>query len=363
MDAFDKSIEKDGEDVGIKVFHINEVVEEGKKHTSIDLNLTTPKADDIYMFCYTSGTTGDPKAAKLSHMNLMSSASASFNVGGMNFNDEERMISYLPLAHSFEKCLFTVCCISGMSVGYYSGDPLKLLDDLKELQPTYFPSVPRLFNRIYDKIQSGLKDKSAIQQNLFNAAVSSKIHHLKNGAHYTHSFWDPLVFNKIRALMGGRVKGMVTGSAPISAEVLSFLKICFCAPIHEGYGQTESSAASTLTSAFDPEAGHVGGPLSCLRIRLRDIPEMQYYSTDKQPRGEICFQGNSIFQGYFKNPEKTKEAVTEDGWLLSGDVGVIKDNGSLKIIDRAKNIFKLSQGEYIAPEKLENVYITSPFIG
>lgn len=157
MDAFDKSIEKDGQDVGIKVFHINEVLEEGKKHPNIDIEELTPKADDIYMFCYTSGTTGDPKAAMLSHNNLISAASATFSVGGIEFGGEESIISYLPLAHSFEKVLFTTCCISGMAIGYYSGDPLQLLDDLKELKPTYFPSVPRLFNRIYDKIQSGLK--------------------------------------------------------------------------------------------------------------------------------------------------------------------------------------------------------------
>lgn len=183
------------------------------------------------------------------------------------------------------------------------------------------------------------------------------MYYLENGCTYTHSVYDTLVFNKMRALIGGRVKGMVTGSAPISPEVLNFLKICFCAPIHEGYGQTESSAASSLTSAFDPVAGHVGGPLSCIRIRLKDIPEMNYFSTDENPRGEICYQGNSIFKGYYKNDEKTKEALSEDGWLASGDVGMVLPNGSMKIIDRAKNIFKLSQGEYIAPEKLENVYI------
>lgn len=104
---------------------------------------------------------------------------------------------------------------------------------------------------------------------------------------------------------------MVTGSAPISADVINFLKVCFCSPIHEGYGQTESSAASCLTSGFDSVAGHVGGPLSCIRIRLKDIPEMGYMSTDKPyPRGEICLQGNSIFKGYFKNPEKTAEALS-----------------------------------------------------
>jgi len=132
--------------------HINEVIEHGKKHQKIDLDANLPKFDDIWMFCYTSGTTGDPKAAMLSHGNLLSSASAVFSVGGADFTDKDTMISYLPLAHSFEKCLFTVCIISGMSIGYYGGDALKLLDDLQELKPTLFPSVPRLFNRIYDKI-------------------------------------------------------------------------------------------------------------------------------------------------------------------------------------------------------------------
>lgn len=201
-----------------------------------------------------------------------------------------------------------------------------------------------------------------MQQSIVKKAIASKLYYLKNGAHYSHSVYDGLVFNKFKALIGGKVRVMVTGSAPINPDVLSLLKICFCAPIHEGYGQTESSAASCLTSAFDPESGHVGGPLPCIRIRLRDIPEMQYLSTDENPRGEICYQGNSIFQGYFKNDEKTKEALSEDGWLASGDVGMVFPNGSLRIIDRAKNIFKLAQGEYIAPEKLENVYVQSPYI-
>ena len=201
-----------------------------------------------------------------------------------------------------------------------------------------------------------------MQQNIVNRAIDSKLYYLKNGCYYSHSIWDGLVFNKFKALLGGNVRMMVTGSAPINPDVLTFLKVCFCSPIHEGYGQTESSAASCLTSGFDPVAGHVGGPNTCIRIRLKDIPEMQYLHTDPNPRGEVCYQGNSIFKGYFKNEEKTKEALSEDGWLCSGDVGMVMPNGSLKIIDRAKNIFKLAQGEYIAPEKLENVYITSPYV-
>ena len=163
MDDYDFSIQQDGKDAGLTIMHINEVIEHGRKHKNIDLDQFKPKLDDIYMFCYTSGTTGDPKAAMLSHKNLLSAASATMQVGGINFTDEDTMISYLPLAHSFEKCLFTASLLTGMRVGYYNGDPLKLLDDLKALKPTAFPSVPRLFNRIYDKIQAGIKDKSAVQ--------------------------------------------------------------------------------------------------------------------------------------------------------------------------------------------------------
>ena len=159
----------------------------------------------------------------------------------------------------------------------------------------------------------------------------------------------------------------VTGSAPISAEVLDFLKVCFCAPILEGYGQTECSGVVTVTHPNDPEAGHVGGPSLHLEMKLEDIPDMDYLTTDviegiPAPRGEVCYRGPAIIKGYFKLPDKTAEAIDSDGWLHSGDVGLIRPNGSLKIIDRKKNIFKLAQGEYVAPEKLENMFIKIPIV-
>ena len=193
-------------------------------------------------------------------------------------------------------------------------------------------------------------------------AISSKLYYLENYGTYNYGFYDRIVCSKFKAILGGNVRIMATGSAPIGVDVLNFLKVCFCCPILEGYGQTESTAASTVTLPEDAVAGHVGGPLPCVKIRLRDIPEMGYTSKDlPYPRGEICFQGPSVFKGYFMNDEKNREAM-QDGWLMSGDVGIVLPNGSIKIIDRAKNIFKLAQGEYIAPEKLENVYVQSPYV-
>jgi long-chain acyl-CoA synthetase len=163
-------------------------------------------------------------------------------------------------------------------------------------------------------------------------------------------------------MLGGNIRMMITGSAPISEDVLDFLKIAFCCDIIEGYGMTESSAGSVLRFYGDSSPGHCGGPIMNVKVKLRDIPEMGYLSSNDPPKGEICMKGSSIMKGYYLNPEKTAEALSEDGWLYSGDVGMILPSGAIKIIDRAKNIFKLSQGEYIAPEKLENVYVTSPYI-
>ena len=165
------------------------------------------------------------------------------------------------------------------------------------------------------------------------------------------------------SILGGKVKLMTTGSAPIDKQVLDFLKICFSCPIIEGYALSETTGCGTASSPEDPVTGHVGGPVECVKFRLKDIPDMEYLSSDKPyPRGEICIKGPAVFSGYYKRPDVTAEAFDEEGWFRSGDVGMIYPNGSVKIIDRSKNIFKLSQGEYIAPEKLENIFVLSHYI-
>jgi long-chain acyl-CoA synthetase len=168
---------------------------------------------------------------------------------------------------------------------------------------------------------------------------------------------------KVKALFGGRVRKLVCGAAPISNDVMNFFKKALGIHVYECYGQTEISGPGTFTHPLDKHStGYVGGIIPSLKVRLQDCPELGYLSSDNPPRGQVQFKGTALFKGYFKNPEKTKEAFTEDGWVNSGDVAVILPNGAIKIIDRAKNIFKLSQGEYIAPEKLENIYGEIPKI-
>lgn len=156
---------------------------------------------------------------------------------------------------------------------------------------------------------------------------------------------------------------MVSASAPIDKQVLDFFKVCFCCPVVEGYGLTETSGGASISWPEDPLSGHVGGPLPCCKWRVRDVPEMQYTVNDKPyPRGELQMKGSTIFSGYFKRPDKTAEAFDSEGWFCTGDVVMVYPNGSVRIIDRSKNIFKLSQGEYIAPEKIENIFALSKFV-
>lgn len=223
--------------------------------------------------------------------------------------------------------------------------------------------MPRLYQRIYASVKSKIDALEGCKSWLANKAYATKAENLAEDASYHHSCYDKLIFNKMKAAFGGELRYMVTGSAPIDLEILKFLKVCFCCPLMEGYGLTETAGASSMTYAEDPIPGHVGGPLSCVKFRLKDIPDMNYFSSDLPfPRGEVCMMGSNVTSGYYKCPEKTAEAFDAEGWFCSGDVGMVYPNGSVKIIDRKKNIFKLSQGEYIAPEKLENKYVISNYI-
>jgi long-chain acyl-CoA synthetase len=328
------------------------------------LPVTPPKPEDVNTFCYTSGTTGMPKGAMVTHRQLVSVAGAAIKYHGLDqLDSSDAHLSYLPIAHILERIVNQVFFFIGARIGYYGGDTLKIVEDAQELKPTVFVSVPRLYNRIYDKIMAGVEAAGGIKKKLFQYALNAKLQRLHQDGVVTHSIWDSVVFSKPRSVLGGNVKMMLTGAAPISPHVQDALKCIFCVPIAEGYGMTESCGASCLSNIGDNVTGHVGGPIGCVELKLISVPEMSYSVHDidettnlVQPRGEICFKGHSVFPGYFRDAEKTKEALGADGWLRTGDIGTILPNGSLKIIDRRKNIFKLAQGEYVAAEKIEISY-------
>ncbi len=320
--------------------------------------------ENIMTFSYTSGTTGNPKGVMLSYANIISVAYC-LDYTDIHLTASDSHLSYLPLAHILERIVVWAFLNKGGSIGFYSGDVQKLKEDLTILKPTIFVSVPRLFNRFFDLIKGQLNKITGLKKILVERAIASKLHYLRTGAYYKNRVYDMLVFNKIKQAFGGNVKLMVTGSAPISAEVLEFLRIAACCPIIEGYGQTESTGASFCTQVNDPTCGHIGGPTANTEFKILDVAEMSYTSKDKDengnplPRGELCLKGYGVFKGYYKDDEKTKEAIDEKGWLHTGDIVQLNANGSVKIIDRKKNIFKLAQGEYVAAEKIEICYAKS----
>ncbi|KAM3255842.1 hypothetical protein ACQJBY_048802 [Aegilops geniculata] len=319
-----------------------------------------PKPEDVATICYTSGTTGTPKGAVLSHENLIANVAGSSL--GVKFYPSDVYISYLPLAHIYERANQIALLHYGVAIGFYQGDNLKLMDDLAALRPTVFASVPRLYNRIYSAITNAVKDSGGLKERLFRTAYNAKRQALMNGRNPS-PMWDKLVFNKIKARLGGRVRLMTSGASPLSADVMEFLRICFGGEVLEGYGMTETSCVITTMDIGDKLIGHVGSPNPSCEVKLVDVPEMNYTCEDQPyPRGEICVRGPTIFRGYYKDEVQTRDVIDNDGWLHTGDIGLWLPGGRLKIIDRKKNIFKLAQGEYIAPEKIENVYAKCKFI-
>mmetsp|Transcript_19756 Transcript_19756/g.25605 ORF Transcript_19756/g.25605 Transcript_19756/m.25605 type:complete len:658 (+) Transcript_19756:161-2134(+) len=351
--------------VNLQVYSIDEVEKLGRENKA---PLLLPKGSDVAFFCYTSGTTGNPKGALIQHQGLLSCLQ-SIKRTGTDIEADDVHLSYLPLPHVFERGVMHSVFYGGGRVGFYQGDTLKILEDIQALRPTIFPSVPRLLNRVYDKIIAGVDEAGGVKKWLFEKALASKLAGLRSGS-LKHRVWDTLVFGPMKKKIGfDRIRLMMTGSAPIADHVLNFLRAAFGVPVQEGYGQTESSLAITNTALDDFTVGHVGIPVPTCEVRLVDVPEMGYLSTDSEHRGltcfgrgEVTFRGGNCFAGYYKMPEKTAETIDEQEWVHTGDIGLWTEDGKLKIIDRKKNIFKLSQGEYVAAEKIENVITRSQMI-
>jgi len=326
---------------------MDELEEIGKKNP---VPHTPPTPTDLATIMYTSGTTGTPKGVMLTHYNVVGAMSG---VAGNFFqiSEEDVLISYLPLAHILERVAELMFLQMGASIGFWQGNVLLLPDDLLVLQPTMMPAVPRVLDRFYDKVKAAIDSGSWLKRTLFQKAYAAKKYAQENGK--TTSVWDAIVFKKVKARLGGRVRGMLSGGAPLRPEVHEFLRVAFDCPIIQGYGLTETCAAGTIQLPTDFTTRHIGPPLSCNEIKLESVPEMNYMADGNPPSGEICIRGTNVSIGYYKAPDLTAEVFDADGWFHTGDIGKWNPNGTITIVDRKKNIFKLSQGEYVASENVE----------
>jgi long-chain acyl-CoA synthetase len=353
---------------GVKVISFEECEAYGKANSNTK-SIKLPSKETMAIIMYTSGTTGDPKGVEITHNNVVCSVSAfSDTISSKGMLEKEVFLAYLPLAHIFEIVVEITLLANGASIGY--GTPRTLSDatakpcgDLKAIRPTLLIGVPR----IYETIKKGALEKvhasGAVKTWIFNTAFANKLAAIKSGR--STPLWDHLVFNQFKENLGGRCSLVVSGAAPLSPSTHEFLTICFCCPVVQGYGLTETCSASTVQDAsiYQVNTGNVGYPLKCNQIKLVDVPDLGYFSTDKPyPRGEIWIKGGNVSSGYYMEPEKTRDAYTNDGWFMTGDIGIWLEDGALRIIDRKKNLVKLGHGEYVALEHLESIYGNSPFV-
>jgi long-chain acyl-CoA synthetase len=303
--------------------------------------------DNIASIVYTSGTTGQPKGVVLSHFNFLGELRSI--IQNFDLGENDTTLCFLPLAHILGRVESLLPLMSGINLAF-AENINAVSQNLIEAKPTVLVSVPRIYEKIYSKIQSDVATKPKYTQSLFNWAVETgrKVARLQSDhqpiplpLELKYKIADQLVFSKIRTKFGGRVRMTVSGGAPLSAELCEFFHAAGIKVV-EGYGLTETTAAISVNRPDDFSFGTVGKPLGNTEFRFAED-------------GEIQTRGDMVFREYFKNPTATAEVFTDDGWFCTGDIGEITQRGFLKITDRKKELIKTSGGKYIAPQKLENL--------
>ena len=362
--------------LGLNVIPYEKIINTGKKcieekdEEILNKEYKKSKPDSVFLICYTSGTVDNPKGAMVTQHSLVLATNVMYTIG-YHLSGVDKIYSFLPLAHIMEQLIFSVCLVYGTQTGFSSGSLNRLLEDLQHLKPTYFCAVPRVYEKIYSSILDNINKKGIIVKKLFETALNIKVNNYEKYGKLTHAFYDMIFFNKIKNLMGGELEWMLSGGAPLQRDILQRLKVMVGVPLVQGYGQTENAGSALLNSIHDTSCGTTGGVQNTTELKLVDLPDFGYLSIDinpitgiHEPRGEICFRGDTVFKGYFRNPEETNKILDNDGWLHSGDVGVILtgSGNSIKIIDRVKSLFKLSQGEYVAPDKVQTILVNSKYI-
>lgn len=327
-------------------------LDDNSNQAEVDALGAKVKAEDLATIIYTSGTTGTPKGVMLSHTNIVSNLLATSNI--LPLQSDHRALSFLPLCHIFERMVVYTYFYKGASI-YYAESMETIADNLKEVKPHFFTTVPRLLEKVYDKIVGTGHSLTGIKKSLFFWALDLGLNYNnqgKNGFFYNLklSIARKLIFSKWQAALGGNLVGIVTGAAALQTRLAKVFNAAGIA-VHQGYGQTESSPVLTVDRFEEGEyyLGTVGQVIPGVEIKLDPTS------------GEILAKGPNIMMGYYKRPDLTAETI-KDGWLYTGDVGQWVDGKYLKITDRVKELFKTSGGKYVAPQVIENKMKESPYV-
>ena len=342
----------EGRDAAEGVVALDDVATSGGDREELSRRCDGVAPDDPALIIYTSGTTGHPKGCVLSHRNAMSVCSLVLETEILLPGDVAYL--YLPLAHVFAQIVQLAAFQVGAAIAYYGGDTQQIIPELMEVHPDYFPSVPRIFEKLY---ALGMTQVPADQQEDLRRAVQLgvRVRALEAGGEPVPDDLrepferaDERIFAGVRALFGGNLREALTGSAPIAPEILEFFYAAGV-PVMEGYGMTETMGIGTVNLRDAFRFGTVGRALSGVEIRIAED-------------GEILMRGPHVFTGYWENEAATREVLDEDGWLHTGDLGSLDDDGFLSITGRKKDIIITAGGKNLAPQNLENDLKQSPFI-